>query len=440
MQQPYWHEGLFLEPIHLRLMHDGLEKSLVHQIQNHIPFHWGFSELVFDSAALAQGQVGLQHVSCCFPDGTAYAAREDHILPPRLNIPSDTQNAPVYLCVTHAPFDGRDATQHAGTHSGTARYLTSTKQYYDAQSNENLDVEMQYLHVTLSLTQPANAATLPIAWIKSCTHGEVALDQLFIPPLLSWKASSYLLQAVREIAVRLQRRGAEFSQHAATRQPNSSDALQAFLTLLALNTHAAVMLHTAHVPSHPECLFRELLRLIGSLSAFTRSAQLPALPDYDHNHLRDVFPCVFDLLYRILAQINPSVGAVMIDLERSSPRRYDAVLPNPDLLKTATFILVARAAVPAGTLKEILPARLKIASSAAIDACISLSFSATPLSHLDKPPAQVPAYAGYSVFGLDQTSLAWAAICESQSLSLQSHDDLSGCVFELWAIPKQDAA
>src|SRR5690606_14036836 len=110
----------------------------------------------------------------------------------------------------------------------------------------------------------------------------------------------------------------------------------------------------------PERLYAELVTLAGELATFTTEAKRPSpLPAYQHENLQGCFQPLLDALGWQLSAVLEQTAIPMPIEERQFGIRVSRITDR-SLLKSARFVLAAKADVPSDSLRRKLPALIKI--------------------------------------------------------------------------------
>src|SRR5690554_5409950 len=94
-----WSEGMFLQQQHFQQQDRFFERLVDSRITSAGHYLWGVQDLVLDVEALTLGKVSLSSVSGIFPDGTPISVPELEEPPAIINIPENTRDEVVYLCI-----------------------------------------------------------------------------------------------------------------------------------------------------------------------------------------------------------------------------------------------------------------------------------------------------------------------------------------------------
>ena len=126
--------------------------------------------------------------------------------------------------------------------------------------------------------------------------------------------------------------------------------------------------------------------------------------------------------------------AVLIVLEERQYGIRVAVLPDRDLLHSATFILAVQTQMPAETVREGFPGRIKIGSVEKIRDLVNLQLPGIGLRLLPVAPRQLPFHAGFTYFELDRSSEYWQLLSQSAGFALHVAGAVPGLELQFWAL------
>jgi len=205
--------------------------------------------------------------------------------------------------------------------------------------------------------------------------------------------------------------------------------------LQALNRADPLFRQHAESPHvHPELLHRDCLQLAGDLATFVSDTRLaPEYPLYRHDDLRGSFAPLLEDLRRMLSVVLER-NALQIDLTERTHGVRTAVVPDADLLRSASFVIAVNAQVSAEQLRQRFPAQSKLGPVDRIRDLVNLQLPGIGLRALPVAPRQLPFHAGFHYFELDRGGELWKQLERSGSLALHVAGDFPGLELELWAI------
>lgn len=433
-----WSEGMLLHPQHLQQHDRYWESQLESRVAALRPYSWGFSELKIDEHQLGLGKLALRACSGVLPDGTPFVLPADDELPLPLDIPPEARNVSVVLAL---PLRRHGVTEVANG-DGSENFARHRSIDYEVWDSTGLDnsalLQVGKLRLRLALApEVANAhAVLGVARVvERRADNRLVLDPDYSAPCLDFRAAPRLASFADELVGLLHQRGdllgARQSQPGALGVGEIGD----FLLLQLLNRVEPLMIHLAGATGvHPESLYRELVSLAGELATFTVPSKRPAAyPIYRHDQLAETFAPVIADLRRALS-IVMDTQAVPIPLEERQFGIRVAVVPERELLRSATFVLAVNAHMPPEVLRAAFPAQVKIGSIEKIRDLVNLQLPGIGLRPLAVAPRQLPFYAGYTYFELDGGSEYFQHLHQSAGFALHVAGDFPGLQMHFWAI------
>jgi type VI secretion system protein ImpJ len=433
-----WSEGMLLQPQHLQ-QHDRYWQS---QLESRVaalrPYSWGFSELAVDEHQLALGKFALRSCSGVLPDGTPFMLPADDELPLPIDVPADARNVAVVLAL---PLRRHGIAEVANGEStdGFARHRSADYEVWDSNGLDNSALlQVGKLRLRLALApEVANAyATLGVARIvERRADDRLVLDPDYSVPCLDFRAAPRLAAFAGELVGLLHQRGDLLA--ARLSQPGAAGAAEIadFLLLQLLNRVEPLIIHLAGASGvHPESLYRTLVSLAGELATFTDPGKrTAAYPTYRHDQLAETFAPVIADLRRALSTVMDT-QAVPIPLDERQFGIRVAVVPDRELLRSATFVLAVNAHMPPEVLRGGFPAQVKIGSVEQIRNLVNLQLPGIGLRPLPVAPRQLPFYAGYTYFELDSGSEYFQQLHQSAGFAMHVAGDFPGLQMQFWAI------
>ena len=433
-----WSEGMLLQPQHLQQHDRYWQSQLEARVAALRPYGWGFSKLRIDEQQLALGKVGLQACDAVLPDGTPFSLPAEDDLPLPLDVPADARNGLVVLALPLR----RHGVAEVGDGDGPDNFARHRTGEYEAWDSNGLDnsalMQVGKLRLRLALEgEVANAyATLGVARIvERRADNRLVLDPDYCAPCLDYRAAPRLAGFADELVGLLHQRGDALAGRLS--QPGAAGAAEIadFLLLQLLNRVEPLMIHLAGATGvHPESLYRALLELAGELATFTSAGKrTAAYPQYRHDQLAETFaPLIADLRKSLSTVMDAQ--AVPIPLEERQFGIRVAVLPDKQLLRSATFVLAVNAQMPPEALRSSFPAQVKIGSVEKIRDLVNLQLPGIGLRPLPVAPRQLPFYAGYTYFELDSGSEYFQHLNQSAGFAMHVAGEFPGLQMQFWAI------
>ena len=435
-----WTEGMFLQPQHFQQHDRHVDYQLRQRFIACMGHAWGFVSISIDDAALALGKLSLNAAQGVLPDGTAFAIPGNDAAPAALDVPGDARNERVVLALAlqRPGFVESDAEQAAG--SMGPRYQVAEVQVGDSNTNLDRDASVQIGRLNLKLMLERDAgegyATIAVARVvERRADNKLVLDAQFIPPMLQAQGHAILDGYVRELCGLLHQRGEALA--ARLTQPGRGGVAEIadFLLLESVNRSQPVFVQLSQRSVlHPETLYAACLGLAGDLSTFRDKRRPPAFPEYLHDDLARCFRAVIDDLRQSLSMVMEQT-AIPIELQ---DRKYGirvAIIPDPELQRTASFVLAVTAQMPGDALRARFPTQVKIGPVERIRDLVNLQLPGVTLRPLPVAPRQIPYHAGFNYFELDtRNNDLWKQLETSGGLAMHIAGDFPGLELEFWAI------
>jgi type VI secretion system protein ImpJ len=391
-----------------------------------------------DETQLALGKIALLSCTAVLPDGTPVCLPSDDELPLPLDVPPDTRNLLVVLALPVCR-PGIAEVSNDASDDNFARYRTAD---YEVADSNGLDASalMQIGRLRLRLALESSVAnaytTVGIARIvERRADNRVVLDPDYCVPCLDFRAAPRLSAFADELLGLLHQRGEALGSRLA--QPGVSGAAEIadFLLLQLINRAEPLFAHLAGMTGlHPEQFYRSLVQLAGELATFTQTGKRPArYPQYRHDRLAETFFPVMQDLRKSLSVVMDA-SAVPITLEERQFGIRVAVIPDPDLVKSASFILAVNAQVPAEMIRTAFPQQVKIGSIEKIRDLVNLQLPGIGIRPLPVAPRQLPFHAGFTYFELDRSSEYFKQLSTSAGFAMHVAGEFPGLQMQFWAI------
>lgn len=435
-----WSEGMLLQPQHLQQHDRYLHSVLETRVAGVRAYAWGFSNLVIDEQMIALGKLAITACTAVLPDGTTLRLPQDDALPEPLDIPVDARDVLIMLALPTRRMGIAEVSDATGP-DNFARHRTAEYEVLDSNGLDNSSLmQIGRLRLRLALeTDVANAYTgLGVARvIERRADNRVVIDPDYCPPCLDFRVAPRLSAFADELVGLLRQRGESLA--ARLSQPGAAGAAEIadFLMLQLLNRSEPLFMHLAGMTGlHPEQLYGELVQLAGELSTFVRADKRAiAYPVYRHDKLAETyFPLIDDLRKSLSTVIDAHAIALRLE-ERQFGIRV-AVVPDPELLRSATFVLAVSAQVPPEAVRSGFPAMVKIGSVEKIRDLVNLQLPGIALRPLPVAPRQLPFHAGFTYFELDKNSEYWKPLLTSAGFAMHIPNEYPGLQMSFWAIRK----
>lgn len=418
IKRPLWARGVLVSPQHfqqqaaLAAWHD----ECVAQMGVMHP--WGVLNVEFDRDALTLGRLKANHLTVRFSDGTLIDTDRVDRLPPTLTLSeAGNRDITVMLALPQWYPNGGNCLALDDISERPVRYRQHWRDVRDCYSDDTRQMATLQPELTLRLDSQDNSDYLvcPVVRVHRDMQGGWALDDAFIPPLLSLQANSWLSGQLELLMTQLLTRLDRLM--AMRRESNERMAdfaiadVSLFWLLNALNSAEPVLRYFQRHPQvHPERLYQELARLAGGLLTFSLTHTVRNVPVYSHEQLTAVFPPLFALLSDLLEASLPT-RVVAIELTHEKPlRQWLAHLHDSRLREEVDFYLCVRSSLPAAQLLEQFVQQCKVGSPDDVDCVINASGQGIPLKALSHVPAAIPLRLENQYFALDMTHPAAQAM------------------------------
>jgi type VI secretion system protein ImpJ len=437
--RPLWEDGAFLTPqqFQQQALWDAHMAQTVARMALANP--WGVVTAEFDDGALALSRLNATRLVVRFQDGTLIDTDLCDNLPPVCDlqgITADSVGVVLALPLLSANGgnldDGRDSER-------PRRWKQERVSVQELAGHEQTDIPVLRHALTLRLAHQENTAwlTCPVARLVRNAQGQWVRDTAFIPPMLALSGSPSLLARLRDLLHRLQARRLRLMDMRREANERLADFAVAdvslFWLLNALNSAAPVLSDLLESPAlHPELVFRELVRLTGSLMTFSLEHDLRAIPAYRHETPEQVFGPLLSLLDQLLEASLPS-RVVPVVLKQDGVM-WKGDLHDARLREGADFWLSVRSSMPTHELQVRFPQLCKAGSFDDVSEVVNVAMSGmaiTPVSHV---PAAIPVRLDNLYFALELNSDAGRAMLAAGNCSFYTPAALGDVQLELFAV------
>lgn len=434
-----WSEGMFLRPQHFQQQDRFVERLVEARTGSLGRYHWGIQELAIDSEPLSLGKISIANIKAIFPDGTPLLAPESENLPDVLDVPENTRDEIIYLCIPLKRPGSQESVRDQEDFP-QARYQTYN---FDARnsasaSGESARIQVGKLRACLKLGSEdlSGYATIGIARILERQPDKpVQLDTSYIAPVLHCEASSEIKAYIEEVKGLMQQRGEALSHRLSDSGRAGSAEIADYMLLQVINRVEPMIHHLANLSSvHPLTLYTELLQLSGELSTFTATNKRPPeIPPYLHENLQQTYAGLFNSLRQSLSMVLEQ-SATSLELVERKYGIHVAPITDPSLTKSASFVMAVKADIQGDLLRSRFPTQAKIAPVESIRDLISTQMPGLKMRALPVAPRQIPYHAGFTYFEIDRAGDLWSAMQRSGGFAVHLGAEFPGLTMELWAI------
>ena len=435
-----WSEGLFLRPQHFQQQQRAFDHALDAHTKATAPFVWGFDRVTLDENALSLGIVQLNSGAGLLPDGTPFSF-PDHDAPPLpLEIGNDVKDQRVMLAIPFARPGLPTVSLNAPRPDALTRFTAASTDAPDENEDYGQDAPVQLARLALRLVLERDAsgayATIPLARVvERRADGQIVLDQHFIPTSVNATTQRTLRGFVTELLGLVRQRGEVLAARISAGGRGGVAEVADFLLLQLVNRTVGTFEHLAGLPLlHPERLYAIGVALAHEMATFGPDRRLArGFGAYDHDDLQRTFQPVMVQLRLALSMVLEQ-NAIQIELH---DRKYGvrvAIMPDAELLRTASFVLAVNAQMPGEQLRARFPTQVKIGPVEKIRDLVNLQLPGVTLRALPVAPRQIPYHAGFNYFELDTKNELWGMLERSGGLAMHLSGQFPGIELEFWAI------
>ena len=435
-----WSEGTFLQPQHFQQHDRHLDAQLEQRTRALRAHGYGFLEIAIDESLLELGKLALRTARGVLPDGTPFDCPARAPLPPPLDVPATLRDSVVMLALPVRRPGADEADLGGGGADSLARYVAGELEVKDSNAAFDRTALIQIGRLKLQLLKEADVTAaysgLGVAKvIERRADNRVMLDQSYIPSMLDCGAWPGLASLLRDVHGLLHQRGDALATRLSAPGPGGVAEIAEFLWLETINRFEPLFAHLAATsPLHPESLYATCLSLAGEMSTFTRENRRPvAYPVYRHDDIAGSFAPLIADIRRSLSMVLER-NAIPIELQERAYGLRVAAIPDSDLVRTARFVLAAKAQLQPERLQASLPTLVKIGPVERIRDLVNLNLPGIALRSLPVAPRQIPYHAGFLYFELDRSGDLWKVTEQSRALAMHIAGEFPGLELEFWAV------
>ena len=443
-----WAKGTFLTPQHLQIQDRFLENTLRFQLDALSFRPWGYRQLLANQELLAAGTFAISSASGILPDGLLFdIPNSDPAPPPRplaeLFAPEQEEMV-VYLAIPQ--YRERGLNVSATLRNADTRYRAEVETFKDENTGtmeRPVQVARKNFRLLVEGESREGFTSIAAASVKRSLSGTFQLSPRFVPPVLDYTASDYLVSIARRLVEILSARSTMLS--GTRRQKNQSLAdfttadIANFWLLYTINTHFPILRHLFETrPGHPEELYAAMLALAGSLTTFSLKIHPRDLPLYDHDNLGVCFTDLDDKLRLLLETVVPT-NFISLPLKLVQQSIYATSLDQDKYLANTKMYLAVSSEMNQGDLINKTPQLIKVCSANHIEHLVGHALPGVPLMHVPTPPSQIPMKLNFQYFSMSQSGLAWEAVTRSRNLAAYVPGDFPNPQLELIILLPQAA-
>ena len=434
-----WSQGMFLQPHHFQQEARHVEHLIDIRIRAAQPHAWGFFELVLDEGALALGRLGIVRAQGILPDGAPFMIPQYDAAPTALDVPADTKDELVGLAVPLARPGVTEVDFGDSTNAELRRWRVVDEELRDHTHASDDPEPVQTAVPNLRLLRARDATEgftlLGIAHVlERRSDRQLVLDRGYIAPQVRIDATGQLSTTASLLHGLVQQRARALAARMGQLGHGVSE-LADFLMLQTLNRVEPVLRQYALGPHvHPREFHLVCAQLASELATFGAESRHGAeYPLYAHDDLRASFAPVIEDLRRFLSTVLER-NALQIELVDRGYGVRTAVIPDPELARSASFVLAVNANLPAEQLRQRFPTQSKLGPAERIRDLVNLALPGLGIRSLPVAPRQLPFHAGFHYFELERSGELWKQVERNGSLALHVAGDFPGLELEFWAI------
>jgi len=446
IDRPLWNMGAMLSPQQFQ-QRDRWEAWTNDCIAHLALVHpWGVLALDIDLPALRLGQLKLTLVRLRLPDGTLIDSTATDELPAALVLDPlrvDGEGSMVIaLCLPMEQASGNNCLLDGPQPERPQRYRRVWREVQDLNGHEQLDCAVLQHGLSLRRFDAAQAdfVDCPLIRLVRDNDGLWSLDSSFVPPLLSLAAHPGLLLQLDNLLIQLAAKRERLMGMRRESNQRMADFAVAdvslFWLLNALNTYQPILADIkAHPARHPEPVYRELVKLAGSLLTFSLEHDIDRIPPYRHRQLEGVFQPLLHTISLLLEASLPS-RVIALTLKKQGMNRWHTSLDDPRLLdpEAVDFYLSVRCRLPAAQLQQQFPGLCKAGAPDDINELINAAIGGIPLRPLSHVPAAIPLRLENQYFALDIGNAKGQAMLVAQACTFYVPSTLKELQLELFAV------
>ena len=384
----------------------------------------------------------MLHARGIFRDGLPFHMPDYDALPPARPVGDlfapTRENLTVSLAVPERKDNGLNCGTARDTH---ARYIAEERAFPDETTGaDERSVRVGRKNIRLLFeTEPCEGlVTLPVARLVRDGSGCAIYDPEFISPCLQIGASESLMLLLRRLVEILDEKSATLMRGTAEASPGGFVAREIanFWLLHAANSGAVALRHLwASKRGHPEELFLEMSRLAGALCTFGRESHPRALPSYDHQSPGECFQAL-DRHIRTHLEIVVPTSFIAIPLNQPAAFFYEGEIGDARCFGRSRWLLGVRSTAGEADLIVKAPQLIKICSAKFVGELVKRAMAGLTLTHLQVPPAAIPAKAEAQYFSISRSGPFWDHIVHTRRIGIYVPGDLPNAELELLVIPE----
>src|SRR3982751_5855893 len=201
-----WNEGMLLAPHHFQQWDNYYEELLNSRIASILSYEYGVLDFQPNGEAIANGNFELLRCRAVLPDGLLISVPETDAAPAARQVGDyfgpDAQRLGVFISVPAKRPGAPNFQRNDGSPNQTVRYLQSPGTTIDETTGENeqqLAFANSNLRILFEGELTEGYTSLKIAELERTTTGQLKLSEQYIPPVLNVRASTWLVDMLRQL-------------------------------------------------------------------------------------------------------------------------------------------------------------------------------------------------------------------------------------------------
>jgi type VI secretion system protein ImpJ len=390
---------------------------------------YGLTSLELDHEALRNGTASLVYASGIMPDGLPFHFPDGDPLPVPQAIGDDflpTQDSHLLLLTVPSYRVGGANCSLDEEAGDEARYVAEGREILDETTGRDtkaVHFGRKNFRLVLDAAAQEQTVSLPLARIRRDGSGNFVYDPLYVPPCTRIGASSRIMDLLARLVdlltVKADSLAADRSSDRSSLAEYSAKEVSSYWLNHAIQSSLPPLQHHLQTKrSHPEDLYRELVRLGGALCTFSFDSDPRALPAYDHDRLDDCFNAL-DRHIRDHLEVTLPTTCVTIPLQRHAKYIFlhSGEVVDPRCFGSSEWILGVRSSAGQAQLISDVPELVKFSSQEGIAARVKRGTGGLSLEHLASPPSVIAPRIGSLYFRIARGGPDWKAIQDTKKVA-----------------------
>jgi type VI secretion system protein ImpJ len=204
LQPVIWAKGTFLTPQHLQAQDRYAESLLQFRLETLEFRPWGFSRLQINQEALASGSFALHEAAGLLPDGLPFEIPGSDPAPPAKPLAGyfgpDQTSLVVYLAIPDFRISGVNLSMR--DRSIDTRYVAEVASFRDENSGaaeKPVQLARKNFRLLMEGEPKSGSVAMPVARVERVGSDSFQLDPRFVPPLVNFAASGFLVSIARRL-------------------------------------------------------------------------------------------------------------------------------------------------------------------------------------------------------------------------------------------------